>query len=182
MENFIKIAAGVDVMPLMAAVQMRPHLWNQNALRTTHKGSAHTQADDIWLRFNDAKPGKSARVIDDLSCINYPALADLPQARPLVFGLAARMEAEQIGRCVIARLKPGCAIAPHADTGAAAEFYERFHIVLRGEPGVEFRAGQEAVQMRTGDIWWFQNLVEHEVKNYSHEDRVHLIVDLRITK
>lgn len=182
MQNFMRIATGVDVTPLMAAVQMRPHLWNQNPLRTQHPGTAHFEADDIWLRFNEIKPGKTARVVNDIQCHNYPAFADLPQARPLIYGLAARMEADQIGRCMITKLKPGAKILPHADAGAPATFYERFHVVLMGNPGVDFRCGDETVQMRTGELWWFDNTKEHEVLNFSNEDRVHLIVDLRISK
>jgi hypothetical protein len=55
LRNFLKIAEGVDVMPLLSALARSPELWNQNLLRTTHQSSPHTQVDDIWLRFNDLK-------------------------------------------------------------------------------------------------------------------------------
>lgn len=181
MKNFLKVAEGMDVMPTLAALAMHPHLWNQNTLRTTHPGTAHAQADDIWLRFNEIV-GDGASVIDDVACINYPAMRELPQARPLIFFLLARMEGEQLGRCLITRLKPGAVIAPHCDQGAPATFYDRFHIMLQCKPGVTFRAGDERVQMKSGEIWWFDNTVEHEVINHSDDDRISLIVDMRVTR
>ncbi|MEO8296355.1 MAG: aspartyl/asparaginyl beta-hydroxylase domain-containing protein [Burkholderiales bacterium] len=165
----------------MSAIAMRSHLWNQNTLRTTHPSSAHSQADDIWLRFN--KLGEDlASVVDDVACINYPALAELPQARPLIFGLMARVEGEQLGRCLITRLKPGACITPHCDGGAPATFYDRFHILLQSQPGALFRAGDEQVQMKAGEVWWFDNTQEHEVRNHSSDDRITMIVDIRVSR
>lgn len=180
MNNFLKIADGVDVLPLRLALKTRPHLWNQNTLRTEHPGTAHAQADDIWLRFNEINDDASA-VVNDVLCVNYPALAELPQARALIYQLMARVEGEQLGRCIITRLVPGARILPHEDQGAPATWYERFHILLQNEPGAIFRAGNEKVQMHTGEVWWFDNTVEHEVINNSADDRITLIVDIRKT-
>lgn len=179
MKNFLKIAEGLDVTPVMMALKARSHLWNQNDLRTRHQGTAHAQADDIWLRFNELKEDLSA-VVDDIHCINYPAMGELPEARQLILGLMARVGCEQLGRSIITRLKPGACITPHEDQGAPATYYERFHITLHSRPGCVFRAGDEQVQMRTGEVWWFNNTIEHEVQNYSDDDRLTLIVDIKV--
>lgn len=182
MRNFVKIADGVDVVPLLLAVARQPHLWNQNTLRTQHPGTAHAEVDDIWLRFNEIPDGQPELVADATECINYPAFAALPQARPLIFGLMAKVEGERLGRCMITRLKPGGRILPHEDMGAPATYYERYHVVLLSEPGCVFAAGDEKVHMRTGEVYWFDNTQTHEVWNNSQEDRVHLIVDIRAGK
>ena len=183
MKNFLKIAEGCDVMPLMCALAYCPDLWNQNTLRTTIPGTPHAQVSDIWLRFNDMeranRTGDASYVFDEHESIDYPAFAQLPQARPLIFGLMARVGGERLGRCLITKLPPGGHIAPHVDGGSHAAYYERFHIVLRAEAGSRFRAGDEVVEMKTGDIYWFDNSQEHEVLNTSSDDRVHLIVDVR---
>jgi len=36
--------------------------------------------------------------------------------------------------------------------------------------------------MRQGEIWWFDNSVEHEVMNNGADDRVLLIVDIRTSR
>jgi hypothetical protein len=180
LNHFLQIAAGIDVMPLLLAVQRQPELWNQHRLRTTHAGSPHTEVDDIWLRFNPMPPpGEEARVMDEHESIWYPAAHSLTQCRPLIFWLMSRTEAERLGRCLVTRLRPGAKISPHVDSGEHAAYYERFHIVLQSRPGSLFRCGNDRVQMMPGDVWWFNNAVEHEVTNDSDDDRVHLIVDLR---
>lgn len=180
MNNFLKIADGIDVTPLHIALKAKPQLWNQNTLRTAHPSTAHSQADDIWLRFNEIEEGGDAlSVVDDVMCVNYPALGEMPQARSLIYGLMARVEGEQLGRCIITRLKPGACIKPHRDEGVPATFYERFHILIQSKPGAIFRAGDEVVQMKTGEAWWFDNTQEHEVINNSDDDRITLIVDIR---
>jgi len=185
MRNFHCIANDVDVAPLMNAVVRRSNLWNQNDLRTTHPGTPHTQVSDIWLRFNDLekyKAGDKQSVLDEHESVNYPAMLELPQVRPLIFGLMTRVEGERLGRCLITKLPPGAKITPHVDGGAHAAYYDRYHIVLSGLPGSLFRCGDEQVSMRTGEAWWFDNSVEHEVTNNSADDRVHLIVDIRTLK
>ncbi len=142
---------------------------------------AHAAVDDIWLRFNRI-PDSPEGVIDDTECINYPALAALPQARTLIFQLMARLEGERLGRCLITRLRPGGCITPHRDEGAPATYYDRFHVALQGKPGTVFRSGDERVAMRCGEAWWFDNTQEHEVVNNSSDDRIHLIVDIRTSR
>lgn len=178
MRNFLRVADGIDVVPLMVSLQTRTHLWNRDTLRTQHPGTAHSQVDDIWLRFNEIDDD-ALSVVDDLLCVNYPAIQELPQARALIFSLMARVEGEQLGRCIITRLPPGGVIDPHCDQGAPATFYQRFHILLQSLPGAMFRAGNETVQMKTGECWLFDNTQEHEVINNSADDRITMIVDIR---
>lgn len=186
MRNFLKIAQGIDVMPLLVALRQHPDLWDQNTLRTTHEMTPHKQVSDIWLRFNDLeayqKTGDVASVIDEHESICYPAFHALPQARNLIMALMARVEGIRLGRCLITRMKPGTKIDPHVDGGEHAAYYERYHIVLQGLPGSVFRCGDEHVQMLSGEVWWFDNAVEHEVINNSADDRLHLIVDIKAIK
>lgn len=183
MRNFLRIATGVNVTPLLLALARRPELWNQNTLRTTHPQSPHTQVDDIWLRFNELPPaGEEARVMDEHESVNYPAMEVLPEARQLVMQLFAAVAGERLGRALITRLPPGGHIAPHVDGGSHAEYYERHHLVLQSNPESLFRAGDEAVAMVAGEVWWFDNSQEHEVMNHGKTDRIHLIVDARCSK
>lgn len=183
MRNFHKIAEGVNVLSLQHAVARQPELWNQNRLRTTHPGTPHTQVDDIWIRFNDLKPyeesGEKAHILDQHESIWYPAADRLPQIRPIIFSLMTAVEGERLGRVLITRLGPGKRISPHIDGGDHAAYYDRYHITLQGLPGFKFRAGDEEICMRTGEIWWFDNSKEHELLNNSPHDRITLIVDIR---
>lgn len=177
MRNFLKID-NCDPTAVLNALARQPDLWNQHDLRTTYPNSPHADADDIWLFFNEVGEDHEA-VRDDRLTTPYPAWAALPQVRPIIFGLMMRVNGVQLGRALITRLAPGKRIAPHADSGAPATWFERYQIALQCAPGCVFRAADEQVMFRPGEIWWFDNTKEHEVINNSAEDRIALIVDIR---
>lgn len=178
MRNFLKLAEGLEVGSIVHALHTRTGLWNRNDLRRTYPGTPHRECDDIWLRFQPQ--GLSVeQIVDAHEGVNYPALEELPQVRPLIFALMRQVEGERLGRVLITRLAPGKRIYPHVDGGDHARYYKRYQVALQSLPGVVFRSGGEQVSMRTGDVWWFDNSVEHEVVNNSADDRLALIIDIR---
>jgi hypothetical protein len=179
MRNFLKVADGVDVLPILHSLHLNPDLWDENDLRTTHPDSPHQEVNDIWLRFNEIKDDPSA-VIDDHESICYQAWDHVPN--DVIFGLMARVKGLRLGRVIITRLPKGGKIAAHVDGGDHARYYERYHVVLKNESGSIFRCGDEVVQMNAGEIWWFDNTVEHEVVNQSNDDRIVMIVDIQVKK
>jgi hypothetical protein len=179
MRHFTKIAEGIDVIPVLNALAANPHLWNANDLRTTHPLSPHGAVDDIWLWFNSI-PDDPTAVIDDIAVVPYPAWQSLPQVRPLVFDIMRRVEAVQIGRCLITRMAPGAIIHEHVDQGAPAEYYTRYMLALQCLPGALFESGKEVINFHMGEWWLVDNSAPHSVINNSADDRIVLIVDLRL--
>ncbi len=183
MKNFYKISEKEPISGLLAEVMRQPELWNQNLLRTTFENSPHREVSDIWLRFNEIKnisdENYKEKVVDNHDSIDYPAFALLTQARPIIFNLMRFVEGKRLGRVIITKLEPGKKIYAHRDSGDHAEYYDRYHVVLQNYQGSNFRAGDEIVCMKAGDIYWFNNKEEHEVINNSHEDRIVMIVDIR---
>lgn len=192
MRNFHRISQGIDTIPLMNALIRQPELWNAETCRTSFSGSPHTSVDDILLRFNDLEPyrrispdGKTmseyvGAVNDEHESICHPAWGKLLECHSIVFDLMHYLKAFRLGRILITRLPAGKIINPHKDGDAHAEYYERYHIILQNNPGSIFKCGDEQVQMCAGEIWWFQNAIEHSVLNYSNDDRLTMIVDLRL--
>lgn len=178
MRNFVKIFEQLDVVPLLAALAAKPHLWNANDLRTTFPGSPHADVDDIWLFFNDV-PDDASAVANDIAVRPYPAWHELPQARHLVFDLMHRVGGVQLGRVLLTRLAPGKCIPEHADQGAPADYFERYQIALQSLPGCIFNIGEEVVQFSMGECWWIDNRQPHSVVNNSADDRLALVVDIR---
>lgn len=183
MRYFQQIAAGIDTLPLLHAIQRQPQLWNADKFRTTYPNTPHVEVDDILLRFSDpAKCNTVSTVIGDDQLIWHPAAGLLPW-KPLVLDLMRRVEAFGLDRLLITRLRPGARIQPHADaTGPYVNDPERsrYHVVLQGLPGSLYRTGDETVTMLSGQVWHFDPLTEHEVINNSADDRVHMLVDLRV--
>lgn len=180
MRNFYRLAEGMNVAPVMQAIARQPDLWNANDLRTTFAGTPHSAADDILLRFND--PASGVHIGDDLEAVTLPVFYALP-VRQIVFDIMRAVEAERLGRVMITRLVPGARIEPHRDVlGVYATYYTRYHVALQSLPGALFRCGAETVNMRTGDVWWFDASAEHELANNSADDRVHLLIDVRVNQ
>jgi len=178
MRNFFRLAAGVDVVPALHQLVQMPDLWNENTLRTKHPQTAHGQADDIWMLFNEV-PSDPTAVIDDVKVVPYRAWGQLTHLRGLVLDVMRRVDGVALGRVIVTRLKPGAEITPHIDGGAPATYYTRYQIALKSLPGAAFRCGNERVEFQSGDVWWFDNRVEHEVVNNSDDDRIVCIVDVR---
>jgi hypothetical protein len=174
LDNFLKVADAVDTLPILAALKSRPDLWNENPLRSTYPGSPHHSVDDVWCLFNDTAGG----VVDDINVVPYRGWHELP-IRDVVLNLMRRVNGIQLGRVVISRLAPGKSIDPHEDQGTPATYYQRYQIALHSLPGCVFKCGDEAVQMQTGDVWWFDNRLIHSVTNHSAEERIAMIVDIR---
>lgn len=179
---------GLPVQPLMHAVVRNPQLWNQNTFRTTFPNTPHVNVDDIWLRFSDPENcTTTTRVIGDDRPIWHPAAKVLEaEARPLIRGLMHQVNAYELGRVLITRIPPGGRILPHRDDDGEYVLtpdIARYHVVLQGLPGSLFICGdgdeQETVNMRTGEVWWFNAHQTHQVVNNSEDDRIHLLVDVR---
>lgn len=177
MRHFTKIAEGVDVVPILNALAVRPELWNQNPLRTTHPASPHQETDDIWVLFNRI-PENEAEVVDDLDVIPYSAWSELP-IRAVVLDLMRRIDGMRLGRVLITRLAPGASIPEHVDQGAPATYYERYHLALQSYPGALNHSGGETVNYRMGEFWHFDNKAPHSIVNNSEDDRIVLIMDVK---
>ena len=179
-----KLAEGVDVRPLALALFRQPELWNEHRFRTQFPNTPHGDVDDIWLRFTDPeKCVSTGNVIGDDRPVWLPPAAKLPEAKPIVLDLMRRVEAWCLDRVLITRLRPGGRILPHADKDG--EYVQdphrlRAHVVIQGLPGSLYTTGGETVNMRTGEVWFFDAREVHEVVNGSSDDRIHLLVDVQV--
>jgi hypothetical protein len=193
MQSFQKVAEGVDTLPVLLALQRQPELWGQNAERAYSDGSPHTGMKDIWVRYNDRRPfdeGKRAmsEFNDEHDSVWYPCAAKLPELRPILFGLMARVEGERLGGVLITRLPVGGRIDAHTDAGWHAGYYDKYYVALKAEPGTAFwfmpegSDKPEVIQPKTGEIYQFRNDIPHGVSNDSADERIAMIVCIRHTK
>lgn len=189
MRNFQCLAQGLNVMPLVSAITRRPDIWKEDTYLRDYPQGPFGEVDSIILRFpprsvheTEEALAKHMETFDKFECEDQPVFAKLPEARPLIFGLMSLVQGERLGRVIINRIKPGGVIYPHKDTDHNAGYYQRYHIVLKSQPGVVFRCDQEKVFMAPGELWWFNNSLEHEVLNNSQDDRIHLVVDIRCSR
>lgn len=192
MKNFMLIANDVNIQPLLLALHRleKSHgVWKEDTYLRDYPQGPFGHTESVILRFPPRSVHETEEALrqheanfDQHENVDQPVFKSLPEARPLIFNLMAAVQGERLGRCIINKLNPGGVIYPHADTPAHAEYWDRFHIVLQSAPGSNFRAGDEWVHMRTGEVWWFNNRIEHEVINNSADERIHLVVDIRTSK
>lgn len=173
MRYFHKLADGVMIGPIMGVLVRHPELWNENDVRTTFEDSPHTEVDDVLLRFGSPDG-------DDLEAMDLPAMHILG-AKETCLNIMRLVGGSRLGRVVITKTATGKRIAPHKDVlGEYSKYYTRYHLVLQGLPGSLFHCGDETVCMQTGQLWWFDAHAEHAVQNNSQDDRIHMLIDVRI--
>lgn len=182
MKHFLKIASGVDVMPLLLELHRQPLLWDQNMARLSKHGPHH-QTHDIWLRYKDetenVQSGSYANFGDPHDGVWYPAYYALPAARPLIFSLMARVEGERLGGILLYSVPAGKRILPHTDTGWHVDYYEKFNICLQSNPQARFCYGDEEMVAQAGDVHRFVNNLDHWVINDGEDDHLVLTVCIR---
>ena len=189
MNNFDRIATGVDSNQLLASIRRRPELWKEDTYLRDYPQGPFSSMESIMLRFPVKSVKETQEEVDQHllthdphESIDYPPYKLLTEARPLIMNLMAYVGGERLGRVMINKISPGGRIYPHADTPLHADYYSRYHLVLDSSPGVDFRCGNEHVYMAKGDVWWFNNKLEHEVVNNSANDRIHMVIDIRTSR
>lgn len=185
MRHFVKLDCRVETDALLVALQMQPELWSAHEGRRNYEQSPHRETSDIWLRYNDI-----SKLGDDYVAWTaqhdstwLPAAARLPQLRPIVFPLMARCEAVRLGGMLITRIPPGKRVYPHIDKGWHPDYYNlKLYVPLAANEHCVNRVEDEAVVMRVGECWYFDNTREHEVINNGATERISLIICLRVDK
>ena len=181
MRQFLRIAQGVNVLPLAMELHRAPNLWNAFSARKSYDGTPHAAVSDIWVRGRAREQiSDPASLIGEYRSVFWPAWHALPALRPLVFGMMATAQAVELGSVLLTRLPPGAAILPHTDGGVgwSPEFYNaKFHLTVAGQS--LSRCAGDAVTMMAGEVWTFDNLLEHSVENPGDVDRIVLIVSMR---
>ena len=193
-KHFRWLHGGINPWPLLDAIAEKPQLWTEDSYLRHYPQGPFGEVESIMLRFPEKivfeGPDAEEKLelykknmlpgIDQHESIDYPAYAELPQARPLIMNTMALVGGTRLGRCFINKINPGGRIYPHEDTPVHANYYRRFHIVLQSAPGVDFRCADETAFMDAGELWWFDNRLEHEVQNHSDVARIHLIMDIKL--
>lgn len=172
-----------DVGELLDQLSNKPQVWNRYNMRTQmFPNSPHREVDDIWLRYRDWSefdPDNPTSFSDPHTSINYPAWYELPAAGEVISNLVN--PGDELGGCLITRIKPGGKVYPHSDAGAwHSTYYEtKVLVLLQSAPDQSFNFEGEAHVGVGGDVFEFDNHPVHWVLNDSDVDRVSLICAIR---
>lgn len=159
MENFVKIAEGLDVAPALAELARR---------------------GEYWMRLN---PDES-RYMPLLGAGDVRLLeAELPETWRLVDRVLAIAAAEQgdngaLSHARVGLMPPGCGLPPHFD-GIDGVDHRRYQLALQSSPGVALIVGGEAKCPRPGEAWQIAASRTHSVTNGSGRDRITILFDTK---
>ena len=79
------------------------------------------------------------------------------------------------------RLPPGARILPHIDVGWHPTFNNtKCYVVLKANEQCFNHCVDETVIMRPGEAWLFNNRVIHSVDNNGDDERIALIMTMRV--
>lgn len=191
MKNF-HLLSTADVNLLMLNIKRHPELWKEDTFLRDYPQGPFGEIESIMLRFPEKrvfqqeeelekyKRGESQ--FDQHESVDCSAFNILTEARQMVFGLMTLVQGERLGRVMINKIKPGGRIFPHSDSPEHTSYYTRFHVVLQSAAGCILRAGDEQLEMKTGDVFWFDNKQEHEVINNSAVERLSMVIDIKVRK
>ena len=182
MNNFGRIDYAVDIGLLLEQIQANPQLWNQNPERRNGGDSPHAEMSDIWLRFRPKDELlEYEHYVEPHIPAWYPSRRLLTEVERISLDLMAHFRAVQLGGILITKIPPGCSIKPHDDRGRwHPEFFNtKIYIPLQSNDGCVNICEEDSVNMKTGEVWTFDNLKVHSVENNGTTDRITLIISLR---
>lgn len=176
MRYFELIRAGIDPVPFLAEIEADGHCW---ALATGRQEKIAVQREALSIPLRglrkSAIAGRKRRDVHESRWTT--ASRRHPAARAFLAETAAARDG-LLSRAKIVCLPAGGRVYPHVDRGEYYRLRDRYHLVLKSTLGSWLKAGDEAVRMRQGELWWFDNDQPHEAVNDGTEDRIHLIFDL----
>lgn len=173
-----RIAQGVNINPLLWAIQENPQLWNQREYRTKPADSPHHEVDDIWVRYAcEADFGREG----PHESVWYASAAPLvPLCQDLGRYVINLTRAERLGAVLITRIPAGKQCKPHVDGGWHATYYStKVGVQVQSAPGQTFCFEDESLETRPGDVFTFDNSYTHWIHNPTEYDRITAIYCLR---
>ena len=158
-------------------LEVGEEIWLEHTLRQT-QFNAHRETQTVELMWDiDSLPNNTQGKIHS-NFYNFNIESLLVDLKPMYKELYG--EGEFI-RVLLVKLKKHSSIYPHEDYGDSLVTCRRTHIAVITNPLVTFIVGGEEKNMKEGEIWEINNSVTHSVENTSDQDRVHFIIDYKLS-
>lgn len=168
-----------DPAAINAELAAQPDLWDRDPERRIAPGSPHREMTDVWVRCIDKANIEGFNGPHEARW--YPAYWAVPSLRPVIFDVMRAVQAVRLGGVLITRIPPGGEIYAHKDAGWHPEYYNtKIYAVLASNDRCVNWAEDMTVCMAPGECWFFNNLVEHGLRNEGETDRVSLIIVMRV--
>ncbi len=150
-------------------------MWVHDSIRETNPGTPHKDTEHIALRSTEG------HLQQDVLAHSTDILLNSDVLYNLVWDVMAEFGAAHVGRVAFVKLKAGGTVDEHIDEGPYSDYFtSRVHLPLVNPPGCSYIASGEEFFMNTGETFIFPHKVPHSVHNASDEDRITIIMDLKV--
>lgn len=175
---FCKMPFRFDVDGLNNSINSCEHLFDSHKERTSAVGTPHADVRDIWVRYN-APENKGENFNDCHFPVWYPCVYELPESAAIALGIMAQVGGEHLSGVLITKIKKGGSVLRHIDKGWHASFYKKYFVAIKNRKGARLCFDAGYIEPDDGDVYCFDNSVDHWVENNSDEDRIAMIVCIR---
>jgi hypothetical protein len=181
-----KLPLHLDVHLLKKALEKNSDLFGKYPYRGEAPGSPHSEMTDIWVRYNDIKPylesGDFTEFANEHDSVWYDAYYRLPEVKKPIFDVMNAVNGERLGGVLITKLPPGGKITKHVDGGWHAAYYDKYYVAIKNSYGAKFCFEDGVIDPREGDVYWFDNSKPHWVENNTDDDRIAMIICIKIDR
>jgi hypothetical protein len=107
----------------------------------------------------------------------------IPELEKIKIILSEKLGNGEFQSAILIKLPAGKKIERHIDRAEAFKMYHRIHIALQTNSKCLFEVDNEIINMKIGEIWEINNDGKyHSVENTGTSDRVHLLIDWKLSK
>ncbi len=176
-QRFVVKVADFDPTPLRAELnKLNPHWWSID----TRRQNNITHHQKTWSLILRQSPNKTEfyKPIDQKHESLATLTADLlPKTHAAILQLANELGIG-LGRVAVVKLRPKAQAYRHYDSERHLAGRKRYHLVLdSAQSGNILESGSERVEVKPGEVWFFDNKAMHRAVNNSDQYRVHVIFD-----
>lgn len=176
MKHFKKICEHIDVLPILNILADNPNLWKEITIRQQYPTSCHKSTESIFLR--GPKTLTHQDYFFDCGAYDYPAMPLFFNAISEILGeIMEHLTIKELGRMMLVKLASNSEVDPHIDEGTYADYFDRFHLAIKGNESNYLKVEDEKQHFKIGEVWQIDHKTEHSAHNPSNEPRIHLIFD-----
>ncbi len=173
MKNFKLMVRNINVNGFKTELGAFGFSWSDTRAKAI---PLHKDTLSIFLRSANPLPGEEIRDCERDRKTEFYIL--FPKLTTFLEDFSVGLKGS-LARVNIVSLKAKGRVFRHYDAGKYYKKRDRYHLVLQSE-GSRMKCGDEEVVWREGELWWFNNKLEHEAYNDSVDtERIHVIFDIK---
>lgn len=174
--HHLRMIKEVDIRQLLAELDATRAYWWQVYTARKHNIAHHQHTWAFLLRTHTNRTANYHAADGVHESVPSVYAKRFPVLLKAILGLADEL-AVGLGRVAVVMMQPYAEVYRHFDQETHLQGRNRYHLVLKAGKENLLESGDEVVNARPGQLWFFDNKVMHRAENRSPVPRVHVIFD-----